>query len=247
MADAPDLLSPPDFSELVSERHLALFLDFDGTLVEIASAPDAIAVPPDLSARLSGLAARLDGRLALVTGRSPDDLASYCPFDGIACAGSHGAVRFSAEGGLIGEEPEGLPAAAIARLREMARAPRLGLEEKTHGVALHFRAAPEQAAAARDVAEAVAREYGLTVKPGKCVIELVRPGADKGGAVRDFMQVAPFAGAMPVFIGDDLTDEDGFAACEALGGWAIVVGDRKPTAARYRLRSVAHVYEWLGL
>ncbi len=247
MADAPDLPSPPHFPDLASGRDLALFLDFDGTLVDIAPTPDAIAVPPDLSTRLRRLAARLEGRLALVTGRSPENLASHCRYDGIACAGSHGAVRFSADGELIGGEPDGLPEGVTEELLRFASDHGVSLESKAHGAALHYRSSPDMQDLVIRGAERLASENGLQAKQGKCVVELVRPGADKGGAVRAFMKTAPFAGGMPVFVGDDVTDEDGFVACAELGGHAVIVGDRQQTVARYRLRSVAHVYEWLGL
>jgi trehalose 6-phosphate phosphatase len=85
------------------------------------------------------------------------------------------------------------------------------------------------------------------VQGGKNVVELVSRGANKGAAVEALMATEPFAGARPVFIGDDLTDEAGFEACLALGGTAIIVGDRTPTAAAYRLPDVTTVHDWLGL
>lgn len=247
MADAIDLPAPPPLAQLADERELALFLDFDGTLVDLAHAPGAIAVPRGLPGRLRALADRLGGRLALVTGRSLDDLAIHCPIEGIACAGSHGDDRRSAAGAAIGAPAAALPQGAFDALHAAARDLGLALEAKTHGAALHYRTDPERGGAALALATEVAGRFGLAVKEGKHVVELTRPGADKGGAVRAFMGLPPFAGAMPVFVGDDLTDEDGIAACIELGGFGILVGDRSPTGARYRLPGVPAVYRWLNL
>ena len=93
----------------------------------------------------------------------------------------------------------------------------------------------------------IAAREGLAVKTGKCVVELVHEGADKGGAVRAFMEQPPFAGARPVFIGDDVTDEDGFAGCTQAGGFGVLVGDERETAAEFRLADVDAVYDWLEL
>ncbi|MGB7372579.1 trehalose-phosphatase [Pontixanthobacter sp.] len=225
----------------------ALFLDFDGTLIEIASGPDAIEVPGDLPQRLNKLAARMDRRLALVSGRSLDNIAEHIgPLD-IARAGSHGADRLPADGPRLGEPPMPLDAAVIAALQAVSLKFDALLEQKTHGAALHFRANPESSPAIEAAASQIASEYGLDTKSGKCVIELVRTGADKGGAVRAFMDVAPFAGSVPIFIGDDVTDEDGFAAAANLGGFGIAVGERPSHNAQYTLSTVKDVHQWLSL
>lgn len=247
MALRQSLEDPPALDALREAGPLTLFLDFDGTLVDLAPTPEAILVPDALGERLSSLASRLDGRLALVSGRSIGDLERHIGRLAIARAGSHGAARMLADGSAIGGEPEGFPADAVQALREFARACGLRLEEKPHGAALHFRQAPDLEEAGDEFAARLAARSGLEIKRGNRVIELVRPGVDKGGAVRTFMEVAPFAGSRPVFVGDDLTDEDGFAAAEDLGGFGVLVGDRQPSAARYRLDSTSAVYRWLGL
>lgn len=247
MSDVIDLPPPPPFDRLADARDIALFLDFDGTLVDLAHAPGAIVVPPDLGERLRKLAARLGGRLALVSGRSLDDLGGHCPIEGIACAGSHGAARRDAAGMSLGEPAQAMAPDALDDLRTGAREFGLMLEAKPHGAALHYRKHPERADLARVLADEVAARFDLAIKPGKGVVELTQTGADKGGAVRAFLALPPFAGAQPVFIGDDVTDEDGMAACEEAGGFGIVVGDRTPTTARYRLPNVSAVYEWLSL
>jgi trehalose 6-phosphate phosphatase len=238
---------PPQLSALCKTGPVALFLDFDGTLVALAERPDAILVPPGLGEQLCLLADRLDGRLALVSGRSLADVERHLGKLGIACAGSHGIARRLADGSALGAEPGTLPPEVGTALRGFADEHGFALEEKAHGAALHFRAAPHLEARGREFAEELAAIHGLTAKRGKFVIEIVRPGADKGGAVRAFMGLAPFRGALPVFLGDDLTDEDGFAAAQDLGGFGILVGDRRPTAARYGLPDEVAAREWLGL
>lgn len=247
MSDVIDLPPPPPLGRLAGAREIALFLDFDGTLVNLAHAPGAIDVPPDLGPRLRALGDRLGGRLALVSGRSLEDLGGHCPIDGIACAGSHGAARRDAAGVAIGDPALAIASGALEALRSGARELGLMLEAKPHGAALHYRANPERAALAEALADEVAARFELAIKPGKGVVELTQTGADKGGAVRAFLALRPFAGALPVFVGDDVTDEDGMIACEEAGGFGILVGDRAPTAARYRLPDVPAVYEWLSL
>jgi trehalose 6-phosphate phosphatase len=119
------------------------------------------------------------------------------------------------------------------------------IEDKPAGVALHYRQAPGEAGTVTDFMEALARDAKLIVQKGSMVVELRPPGADKGDAVRAFMAQDLFAGARPVFLGDDLTDEHAFAAAEALGGVGILVGPDRSTKARYRLPSVAAVADWL--
>lgn len=240
------LPDPPSLASLLASGPAALFLDFDGTLVEIADGPDAITVPGGLAGALENLAARLGEALALVTGRSIDNLYDFIGPLPLHLAGSHGG-HVLAPGGIPLREAAPLPAPVAEALSSFAEANGLLHERKPHGAALHYRARPELGDGARQFAAGLAQEHDLATKAGKCVIELVRPGADKGGAVDLLMQQSPFAGALPVFIGDDVTDEDGFAACSRLGGFGIAVGERPSNAARYSLASVKDVHEWLEL
>jgi len=247
MKTASDLDAPPPLSALSAQAPLALFIDFDGTLVDLADAPEAIAVPADLSARLAKLAGSLDHALALISGRAVIDLERHLGTLQVASAGSHGIDRRHADGSALGEAPQGMSAEAEASLREFATSRGLHLETKPHGSALHYRSNPEAEPEGSAFADTLAAQHGLVVKRGKYVIELVRPGADKGGAVQAFMQVAPFAGRRPVFIGDDVTDEDGILAVQEMGGMGISVGERMPTAALYHLADTRAVHAWLGL
>lgn len=247
MGHQTKLLPPPPLADLAAQTAVALFLDFDGTLVPIASGPDAIEVPLGLAGNLEVLSRILSGRLALVSGRSLDDLTRYIGGPAIYRAGSHGAARQTPAGAWLGEPPKALPAAAIAAIEEFAAHKNLHFEPKSHGAALHFRARPELAEEAAGFAQELAGDHGLQVKHGKSVVELVRPGGGKDGAVRTFMAEPAFAGAMPIFVGDDVTDEDGFLAAADLGGFGIAVGERISSNARYHLENVKDVHEWLKL
>jgi trehalose 6-phosphate phosphatase len=120
------------------------------------------------------------------------------------------------------------------------------VEEKPAGLALHFRLAPEREGEALALVEAIASRTGLEVQRGKMVAELRPPGADKGDALAALMREPPFAGARPLFVGDDLTDERGFEAAARLGGGGVLVGAPRATAALWRLPDVAAVAAWLG-
>ena len=241
------LSPPPPLADLATQNKLALLLDFDGTLVPIANRPDAIEVAAGLSASLEALSRRVSGRLALVSGRSLEDLARYLGAPAIFRAGSHGAARCGPDGTPLGEPPVAIPTPVMKALEEFAAREHLHFEAKTHGAALHYRGRPELADRAMAFAEEQASAHKLQIKQGKSVVELVRPGAGKDGAVRIFMENPAFAGAVPVFVGDDVTDEDGFIAATNFGGFGIAVGERAAKNARYYLETVQDVHEWLKL
>ncbi|GGD89132.1 trehalose 6-phosphate phosphatase [Tsuneonella deserti] len=241
------LPDPPRLDALASSETISLFLDFDGTLVDLAERPDAISVAEGLHTRLEKLSDRLGGRLALVSGRAVPDLDRHIGQPKVARAGSHGLAMTMADGGPIGPEPAALAPDVVRLFRDFAASRKLLLEEKPHGLALHFRMAPLLEDEAADFARNLANEHGLEIKTGKSVVELVARGANKGAAVHAFMQLSPFAGSRPIFVGDDMTDEDGFSAAAGIGGFGVLVGERHPTAAAYRLADPAAVHEWLGL
>ena len=227
---------------------VALFLDFDGTLVDIAQGPDAIVVPPGLRADLIDLNLALDGRLALVSGRSLADLECHLGSVPIARAGSHGAECVLGDGRMIGEPPAPVPEALKAELAALEdRHTGLEIEHKSFGIGMHYRAAPDLEGTIVEQGRCLASSYGMAIKQGKCVVELMTARTDKGRAVRSFMGIKRFADAMPVFIGDDITDEDGFAASEDFGGFGIAVGERQSKHARYHLASTDAVLSWMRL
>ncbi len=234
---------PPSLSRLAPA---ALFLDFDGTLVELAEAPGAISVPSGLTPLLDRLSERLGGRLAIVSGRAVDDLRNHLDPKAAVLSGSHGAELHYADGRSIPvSAPPGLAEARESIRLFAAGSEGLLVEDKPAGVALHYRLAPERAEEADAFLEALARNSGLSLQRGKMVVELRPQGSDKGEALRRLMGEPPFAGARPVFVGDDLTDEDAFRAASALGGEGVLVGPARPTAARWRLDGVADVTSWL--
>ena len=240
MADA--LAVPP----LSLAEGAALFLDFDGTLVELAETPDAIHVPPTLPPMLERLAGKLFGRLAIVSGRAIADLETHLPCGGIAVSGSHGLELRLRDGNLLPlAVPRRLDEARESAERFARGIPGLLVEAKPFGFALHYRKAPEREAEVHGFMQVVARSSGLTLQHGKMVVELRPAGADKGDAVRALMTEPGFAGARPLFVGDDVTDEDAFRAAAELGGAGVLVGAPRETAARYRLGNVAAVAAWL--
>ena len=239
-----DLPPPP----LALFRRASLFLDFDGTLVDIVDHPDAVIVDAALRALLVTLAQGHQGRVALVSGRSIAQLdvllGSLAGL--LALAGSHGSeYRFDG----AEERPDRPPSLDLieTRLREAAAA-RSGVivEPKSLGVALHYRLRPGFAAEAQAMVTALASEWGLAVQHGKMMVEARLPGSDKGAAVARLMQRPAMAGTLPVFVGDDITDETGFEAARALGGAGILVGPARATAAAYRLDDPAATRRWLA-
>ncbi|MDA8870706.1 trehalose-phosphatase [Rhizobiaceae bacterium] len=223
----------------------ALFLDFDGTLVAFAETPDAVSVPPRLNWLIGRLSARLDGALAFVTGRAIENLDRLLGAADHIAVGVHGAEwRLSA--GKI-ETVQGTPfhAETEAVADFAAKHEPLVLERKSGGVTLHFRRAPQMAAETRSVMEsAFGARQDFELLAGNMMWEARRKGVHKGAGIERLMQNAPFAGRTPVFIGDDVTDEDGFRAVEAAGGLGIKVGDGD-TSASGRLPDIDAVYAYL--
>lgn len=225
-------------------RNGSLFLDFDGTIVEIVDRPDGVQVSAKLRSLLERLRERLDGRLVIVTGRVTAEIEGMLHPLVLAVRGSHG---LEAAGDFASGAParkEGLDD-LVEELRKLANEfPGIIVEDKPLGVALHYRQAPQAEEVCRAAIEKAADRLGLEIQLGKMVFEL-KPSGNKGDALRQMMQQQPFAATTPVFLGDDLTDEPAFVAAQDLGGGGILVGDKLPTAARYQLQSVSDAVEWL--
>lgn len=223
----------------------ALFLDVDGTLVGIAPTPEAVRVEAGLIATLDALHRRIP--VALISGRRLADVdALFAPLR-LPAAGTHGNERRRADGSIERHAASDLVEALRAPLEDFVAAhPGARLEDKEVSLALHWRLAPEaEPEALRLVEELVSGRPGLRLVRGKMVAEIAPSGHDKGAAIAAFLREPPFAGRRPVFVGDDVTDEDGFATVERLGGITILVGDR-PSGARWRLESVEGVHAWLA-
>lgn len=228
---------------------IAVFSDFDGTLVEIADTPDAVTVPDSLRGRLDRTIAALDHAFAVITGRQIADVDRYLAPLELPVAGAHGAQRRRADGSMVALAPESIATAkAIAEaLAPFATAhDGLLLEAKDGAVALHYRQAPDLAAMCRSaIDKAVADHPDFHVTEGKMVYEARPTTVDKGEALRAFMREAPFAGRVPIFIGDDVTDEDAFRVAQELGGLGIKIGEGE-TAARLRVADIAAAHELLS-
>jgi trehalose 6-phosphate phosphatase len=239
--------SPPKLDRLA-----ALFLDVDGTLLEIAARSDLVRAPPTLPALLGDLGAQRDGALALISGRPLAELDRlFQPWCG-AAAGVHGLERRRIDG-TFAHHTDVAAAVAIDQIRPRLTAfacARSGLllEDKHSALALHYRAAPERAAEVRALAETLCRQAGSALRliVGKMVVEFQPRGANKGAAIAAFLSESPFLGRRPIFLGDDATDEDGFAEIARHGGVAIRVGEPAKTRASYALPSVAAVLAWLA-
>jgi trehalose 6-phosphate phosphatase len=226
---------------------LALFLDLDGTLAPIAPRPADVGSDPARNALLKSLAALLEGRLAIVSGRATSDVDRILDGAVAAVAGLHGLERRSANGTLYrAKATAGLDEARSALSKLVFDVPNLLVEDKGVTLALHYRANP---AAENDVLAWAARwssKTGLAVQRGSMVVELRPPGHDKGDAILQYLAEEPFAGAKPVFVGDDLTDEHGLAVVEKCGGLGVLVGPPRQTAASHRLADTEAVLAWLA-
>lgn len=223
----------------------ALFLDFDGTLVDIAGQPEAVQIPPGLVALLAQLAAALDGALALVSGRPLADLDHFLAPLRLPTAAEHGAQCRQPAGQIVTLAAPDLREVIRLGTALAARHPGLRVEVKTAAVALHYRHAPElQALVLQVMTEAAASAPGLELLHGKCVVEVKPAGISKGSAIEAFMAAPPFAGRLPLFAGDDVTDEAGLGAVQRLGGQGIKVGDGA-SLANYRCDSPAALRQWL--
>jgi trehalose 6-phosphate phosphatase len=231
------------------QRNWAFFLDLDGTLLEIAATPEAVGIGPAERNLLERMKAAAGGAVALISGRSLTRIDELLAPLVLAAAGQHGAERRDAQGR---RHRHRFPAHALrpvaGGIRSFAaRHQGLVFEDKGASVALHYRLAPQLAAAALAAVREAAQPLGdaVEVQGGKMVVELKPAGCDKGSAIEGFMQEPPFAGRTPVFLGDDVTDEYGFRVVNRLGGHSVKVGEGA-SAARWRLADPAAARAWLG-
>lgn len=227
-------------------RH-ALFLDFDGSIVDFALGPDAIVLKPGTIALLENLSRRLDGALAIISGRRIADIDRYLAPLQLPASGVHG-LEFrpnprDMRGAPLSDE---LSEARRRLAADIGPADPIFLEDKAGALVLHYRAHPEQRGRAEALAQAAARRLDtLRVMSGHAIFEIVQRNITKGKALRRFMRRAPFQGRIPLFVGDDETDEDGFRAAAAEGGFGVKIGPEE-TAAAYRLPDTEAVHVWLG-
>jgi trehalose 6-phosphate phosphatase len=224
-----------------------LFLDFDGTLIELTDSPLESVADPELTTLLGMVTERLGGAVALVSGRSIEYLDALFDPLRLPAAGLHGVERRKASGGTQGANfvdtrLDGIRA-AVQTLATVH--PGTFVEDKGRTIAVHFRMAPWHEASVRESLDAIAASLGphYQVQEGNMVLEIMPRGFNKGIAVTEFMKEPPFAGRRPVFIGDDFTDQGGFRVVEGQGGVSIAVGDR--VRGQYRVDDSAAVRRWL--
>ncbi|MEO1281983.1 MAG: trehalose-phosphatase [Pseudomonadota bacterium] len=235
------------YPDILDSSHVAVFLDFDGTLVEIAERPDAVELLGTTRDTLECLNDITTGAVAIVTGREIDFVDTMLSPLTLPVAGVHGLMRRNAQGQVLTmPENSAFIAEASKQLVELTRMePGLLLERKGVSLALHYRGRPELETSCIETMGALVDRYpDIELKRGKMVLEAKPAGTNKGTAVVDFMSEAPFRGRVPVFAGDDVTDEDAFERVNAMGGLTIKVGDGD-TAAKTRVESTAAFLTWL--
>lgn len=232
----------------IDHASLALFLDIDGTLLEIRDRPEEVAAGSDLIGLLGQLSDSLDGALSLISGRSVAEIDRIFAPARFPAAGSHGAEVRLHPGDEVETTTAQLPEQVMAALIDFAASQEgLLLERKSGGASLHYRMAPHAESACRalvdELMDGLERDFRLI--PGKMVFELAPRGYSKGKAIAAMMGREPFAGRQPVFVGDDVTDEDGFRVVNAMQGISVRVGENNDSAAAHTLDSVAAVRTWL--
>jgi trehalose 6-phosphate phosphatase len=236
-------------ASFIRDEPIALFLDVDGTLLEIAATPDRVRVPASLRNTLQLSREREGGALALLSGRRLGDIDSLFAPGIFPSSGLHG-LEVRLPGGAVVRPPVDPAVLDCARrwlgdLRQQNRG--LLLEDKGIALAMHFRLAPGLAPEIEVIMDEMAAELGgdFVVRQGKCVYELMPRGFDERTAIELFMRQPEFAGRTPVYVGDDAFDEAGFQFVNDMGGHTVRVGDLALTAARYRFSNVSTVAAWL--
>ena len=223
----------------------ALFLDFDGVLVDFAPAPDLVRPEDYIVPTIGALQLKLGGAVAIVTGRALADIDRFLAPLVLPAAGQHGReIRMPGE-----EATEALPPdldAEFEAVEAFVRShPGTAAERKTAGVGVHYRQAPEHQEDARKLmGDLLSKRDDLTLMSGKMIYELKEKHVHKGVGVETMMALEPFGGRTPIFVGDDVTDEDGFRAVQARGGTGIKVGEGD-TEAKLRVDSLADIHHWL--
>jgi len=226
----------------------ALFLDFDNTLVDFAPLPESVMLPPDLITTLQRLQQATNGALAIISGRPMEQIDHFLSPLRLPVAGVHGAERRSADGRVVQLQVPDIKRLLVYLQPLAAQHAGLLLEIKRGALALHYRRAPHlEQICVQAMTDALAHEQGFALLRGSMVVEAKAADADKGKAIAAFMDEAPFAGRRPVFIGDDITDEAGFAwvQSQSAGGLGIKVGPG-PSLAHARIADPAAVRSMLA-
>ena len=244
----PAQISPLSNLDIAVEEH-ALFFDFDGVIADIAPRPDAVEVPEFRAGVLADWRTEAGGALALVSGREAADIRKVFPAYEGAISGGHGAEIEWPDGS---REQQDVDHETVARVADAMRAfadehEGLLFEPKRLGGVLHYRADPSLEGAVRErVGQLVEDEPALEIQLAKMAVEVKPAGFSKGSVIGRFMERPPFAGRVPLYAGDDVTDEAAFAVINDLGGISIKVGD-EPTCAHYNTGSPSDLFDWMGL
>jgi trehalose 6-phosphate phosphatase len=223
----------------------AVLLDVDGTLLEIAARPDEVVVPDGLVATLRTLDRALGGALAIVSGRSVAAIDSLFRPERFVTAGCHGAEIRTRE---VFEIAAPVPPWIAGRAKALSSdIPGVTIEDKVYALSIHYRTVPDRAQQVTDIVESWRARLaadGFTILPGKRVLDIKPAAVSKGTAVRKLMSLAPFAGRVPVFAGDDITDEEVFAVLPEFDGVGLSVG-RQMDGATFAFDTPAGIRSWL--
>jgi trehalose 6-phosphate phosphatase len=228
--ESPDAVPVPR-SLLPQLSEIAILLDIDGTLLDLAPTPREVWVPPGLAKTLDRLHRRTSGALAMVSGRSLNDIDLIFAPEQFPAVGGHGAeMRVTLDTESVATHAPPMDKELKRRLAAIARlSPGILLEDKGYSLALHYRLAPHAEKAIYEAVSLIRADLPnapIEVLPGKCVCEIKHSGFTKATGVRELMTHEPFKGRRPLFIGDDVTDESVFAIMPDLGGLAFSVGRR---------------------
>ena len=242
--DKPARVMVPAFDEL------AVLLDIDGTLLDLAPTPREVWVPPGLAETLKGLLERTSGALALVSGRSLNDIDLIFAPEQFPAVGGHGAeMRLSTDSEAVATHAPPMDKELKRRLAAIAKlSPGILLEDKGYSLALHYRLAPHAEKAIYEAVSLIRADLPnapIEVLPGKSVCEIKHSGFNKASGVRELMLHEPFKGRRPIFIGDDVTDETVFAIMPELRGLAFSVGRRAQGVAGL-FDEPSDVRQWLA-
>ncbi|UOA21054.1 Trehalose-6-phosphate phosphatase (plasmid) [Sulfitobacter indolifex] len=234
-----------DLPPLIPVQRHAFFLDLDGTLAPIVDNPEDACLPDRTRQLLTRLVAATDGAVAVISGRALADVDGILGALRLPVSGSHGLeLRLGADDHVTTQDA-GIPTEVIDRVEKFALLQGVTSERKPGAIAVHYRKAPDQGDACRAFVDRLTSENAsLRGLHGKMVSEVALKGVDKGGAVERFMASPVFADRLPVMVGDDVTDEDGFRAAQALGGFGIKIGQGS-TQAQHRIDDVAGFADWL--
>lgn len=228
-------------------NNIAIFCDFDGTLVRIAPTPSEVHLSPRAQQTITTLSQGCDNAFAVVSGRPLAEIKQFLTLEPFNGAGCHGAeLEYNGEHQVVAAENAEFEKVK-QELRSFAEQRQLIWEDKGHSFAIHVRLKPEfETELDAFIDDTLSRHPALKKLFGKAVRE-VKPGNfDKGSAIEQMMKLPVFAARTPYYFGDDVTDEDAFAYINSTGGVSVKIGPGE-TCATYRLESPESVVDFFEL